>query len=305
MGVPASAPPPPTADADLPADEIDRRVEASLAVLAGAAPADVAARLGVEVELVERWCDLFVAGGCNGVAGRTEASVTTRDRFLALAGHELMTPLTIVRGWSETLAATPDAPAEVVGQGLDAIARAAVQLERIARDALDAAAVALGRFRLVLDDVDLDDLLLRTVEAAGVEQVVLGDRHAGPAVLDPDRIAQVVVNLLANAAQHGDGGPVEVGATRSSSHVLVVVESGGTIDQTTAYELFEPWVRGPGSGGTGLGLYACRAIVSAHGGHIGVRGDEQRTQFWFRLPIEGPPAALLVERSADLDRPHP
>lgn len=298
-------PPPPSAPAAAPpladaGDEIGRRIEAALAVLGGEPPAAVASRIGVEVELVERWCDLFIAGGCNGVAGRTEPTSASRDRFLALASHEFMTPLTIVRGWTETMLGAPDLPVEVREDALRAVARAAQHLERIAHDCLDAAAVALGRFRLVLEEVEVAGLVARVLHDLDEPRCRLVPPDPVVVVADPTRIEQVLRNLLVNAAQHGGEGPIDVSIDRTADHVLVTVGNDGPIDPEAAYALFEPWVRSTGSGGRGLGLYACRALVSAHGGHIGARGEDDRTEFWFRLPITGPPSALLVDRHPDL-----
>lgn len=287
------------------ADEVGRRIEAALEVLAGESAADVAARRGIEPELVERWCDLFVAGGCDRIAGKVEAPAASRDRFLALASHEFLTPLTIIRGWTETLLSAPDADEAIRRTALNAVSRAAVSLERIARDTLDAAAVALGRFRLVLQDVDVADLVRSAVADLGDPNVELGLLSSAPAVVDPARIEQVLFNLLTNAMQHGAEPPVIVGVARTPEFVTVTVRNRGAIEQRIAYELFEPWVRGEGSGGRGLGLYASRAVISAHGGHIGAKSDDEATEFWFRLPVEGPPAALLVERSDDLGAPTP
>ena len=300
MADPAVAPVEERVPAPGSTDEIGRRIEAALAVLGGESPAVVAARAGVEVELVERWCDLFIAGGCNGVAGRTEPATASRDRFLALASHEFMTPLTVVRGWAETLLGAPDLPEEVRNNALEAVARAARQLERIAHDCLDAAAVALGRFRLIVHEVELTGLVARAIADFGEDRVRLAPSPPAAVTADPERVEQVLRNLLANAVQHGGPGPIEVTVTGGVDHVLVTVSNEGTIHPDAAYALFEPWVRSGGAGGRGLGLYACRAVVAAHGGHIGARGEDDRTEFWFRLPIEGPPSALLVDRQPDL-----
>ena len=106
---------------------------------------------------------------------------------------------------------------------------------------------------------------------------------------DADRLAQVISNLVVNAIQHGQGTPVTLTAMEEGDAVTVEVHNGGVpIPPAMMASIFEPLARGGKAGGVhsiGLGLFIARAIVSAHGGEIGVRSSsDQGTTFTARLP---------------------
>jgi signal transduction histidine kinase len=105
--------------------------------------------------------------------------------------------------------------------------------------------------------------------------------------VDPSRLDQVLVNLLANAARHAGGAPIEIKLWTSDKETCVRVrDSGPGIPEAVRSRLFEPFARAPGAApGLGLGLYISREIVEAHGGRIETttaRGEG--TAFTVRLP---------------------
>ena len=106
---------------------------------------------------------------------------------------------------------------------------------------------------------------------------------------DADRLTQVISNLVVNAIQHGQGTPVTLTAVEEGDAVTVEVHNGGVpIPPAIMASIFEPLARGGKAGGLhsiGLGLFIARAIVSAHGGEIGLRSStDQGTTFTARLP---------------------
>ena len=121
----------------------DGHVEAVLSVLRGASVAEVAERSGVAPEAVLNWVDLYCEGGEERLSRRALAP-GTRDRFLTLIAHEFRTPLAIISGWVDTLLSS-EQPPELREEALGAVSRQVAHLERVARDALDAGALARGQ----------------------------------------------------------------------------------------------------------------------------------------------------------------
>ena len=110
-----------------------------------------------------------------------------------------------------------------------------------------------------------------------------------PVACDPDRIGQLLSNLLGNALSHGDpSGPVSVQAgIDDEDFVLSVANTGAPIPDSARAELFKPFSRlkpGEVREGLGLGLYIASQIALAHGGRIDVASDETETRFTFRMP---------------------
>lgn len=272
-----------------------------LDVLAGCPAEDVAARAGVEPELLRRWVALFVEGGALRLAGRLDpSSFEARDRFLVLVAHEFRTPLAVIRGWVETLQAG-GLSAEVHDDALAVVARQVDHLERIARDAIDAGAVAQGRLRLAVGPLDLRAAVARVAAATASPADALVEVEAGPPAVveaDADRVEQVSADVLAHARRLVVDAPVRVRFDAGDEQVTVTVEATGRpLSFEEASELFEPYGRSDTSVGTGLGLYVCRALLAAHGGEIGLRSSGATSQFWFRLPRVGPPGAAHDEES--------
>jgi two-component system OmpR family sensor kinase/two-component system sensor histidine kinase BaeS len=119
-----------------------------------------------------------------------------------------------------------------------------------------------------------------------------------PMVADPQRLGQVLTNLISNAIKFTPpGGQIQVAARQERDHVLCeVVDTGDGIRPDDLPRLFQRFTQLDMSttrqkGGTGLGLSICKAIVEAHGGHIGVRSELGKgSSFWFTLPFSPPGA---------------
>ena len=275
------------------------RVDAVLAVLAGEASATVADRLQIEPELVDRWVELFIEGGRLRLAGRLDpSSFEARDRFLVLIAHEFRTPLTAIGGWVETML-TDELTPDQRRQGMNVILKQVAHLERIARDALDAGAVARGQLRLVVGPVKLRTLIATVAGASRDGNVEVGDGPETEIVADGARMEQIVGDVIAHAVRLASGGPVRV--TIDDDHpdrvTVTVGVPGRGLSYQEASELFEPYRRSDTSVGTGLGLFLGRALLAAHGGEIGLRSGDEGTDFWFRLPRSGPAPSPLVERT--------
>jgi len=277
---------------------LDQRVAAAAELVAGVPAQEVAARLGVEVELVERWRELFVEGGRLRLAGRMEpSSFEARERFLTLVAHELRTPLAVIGGWVETLRDGNLAPAEA-DRALAVVAKQVEQLERTTRNALDAAAVARNQLRLAVSSFDLRHLVVEVLASLQEDPATIADGEPLVVAADRERLEQVTAEVVGHARRLAGSGPLRVAVVeRTGSACVRVTTPGAEIGFEDAAALFEPYERADTSVGTGLGLYLSRALLAAHGGEIGLRSEPGGTELWFRLPTCGPAAGLRAERS--------
>ena len=228
-----------------------------------------------------------------GLAEQLADTEARRVRLLGEMAHEMRTPLTVANG---TVEAMIDGvmPADAEHLGL-----VQVELRRVARLGSDLSALSRaeeGRLELVLRPVRLDGVaqdvvnrLLPQAEDAGVELVVKSEPTV--VVADPDRLAQVVTNLVGNALQAtGAGGGVTVTCTASREALLAVTDTGVGLDGDEVGRVFERFYRGAtprADGGTGIGLTIARGIVEAHGGTLTATspGRGRGATFSVRLPL--------------------
>ena len=271
--------------------DTDPRAAAALAVLGGEPTETVAERMGVAPALVVRWTQQFVAAGAAALQGDHGGDPSHRDRFLALVSHELRTPLAVIRGWTQTLEAMPDRAAEpgLIDAGLRAIAGHTDRLVRLATDLLDSAAVALGRLQLSISEVDLSHVV-RDIAASFPGSRVTVDAPPTVVLADPDRIGQIVTNLLHDGMGRCRG-TLRVGVSADDDWATLRVHVPTPPPPfEEMHALFEPFDAGTGDAHTGLSLYVCRALAVAHGGQCGVDAEDE-LEFWVRLPVRGPGVA--------------
>ncbi|RKH58856.1 hybrid sensor histidine kinase/response regulator [Corallococcus aberystwythensis] len=230
-------------------------------------------------------------------------SLQARDDFLAVASHELKTPLAAFRLHLERLERS---------LGDDALGRAKSPLESAGRQVqrlhalmetlLDVSQLTTGRLALELNDVDLTAVVGKAVARLRDEVERMGvtvTLDAGTPLVgryDKLRIDQVVTHLLSNAAKYGEGRPISVRvAAEDGTARLTVRDQGIGIseeDRARIFERFERAVPGRNYGGLGLGLWIARQVVEAHGGRITVDSKPGLgSTFVVELPIEGLQAA--------------
>ncbi len=225
-----------------------------------------------------------------------------RDEFLMVASHELKTPLVSIRGISQVLdRVVKDGSTE---QALLRRVDAAVdRMQRLIRDLSDAARVDAGTLSLEKSAVDLNALARDAVEEARLgnprrELKFRGSDQPLRVEVDPQRLLQVLANLLSNALKFTapDRGPIIVGVRREASEAWVSVRDPGLgIPVDSLPLIFEKHGRSPTTpplafAGLGLGLYLARAIVLAHDGSIHVTSTEGHgSDFVVKLRL-APPA---------------
>ena len=215
-----------------------------------------------------------VARSFNDMAGRLERADEERRRLLADLGHELLTPLTVVRGEIEAML---DGVHRADPDHLELLLEEVTVMERLIEDLRTLSLAEAGALALHPEPIDLPDLVgdvleahRRSVAAASVEvEVRVGD-DVGEVVLDPVRIREVLANLVVNAIRAmPEGGTLSVGGRIDGDSLVVDVADTGTgIDQAELARVFDRFRKGSTSTGSGLGLTKSRDLVEAHGGTI-------------------------------------
>jgi signal transduction histidine kinase len=216
----------------------------------------------------------------NRMLDRIEASLERERAFVADAGHELRTPLAILKAELELAVREGRSPEELRA----AVASAAEETDRLTQLAEDLLVIARsdqGRLPIKRERMDLGELLERvrrrfSARAAEQGREIAVDSPAGAsAELDPLRIEQALGNLVDNALRHGQG-RVELAASLGDGRVrLEVGDRGPGFSEGFAERAFERFTRadeGRTGGGAGLGLAIVRAISRAHGGDAAANG---------------------------------
>jgi len=221
-----------------------------------------------------------------------------RQEFVANVSHELRTPLSLIKGAVETLLDGGKDDAVALTRFLDIIDRHTDRLTLLINDLLLLSTLESGRLRLVLQPVSLraaiqevmDDFQLRA-RARGVELV----NDVPPALVaeaDPDRLRQVLSNLLDNAVKYGRAEGRATACARSLGDGRIEVsisDDGPGIQPEAQARIFERFyrvdkARSRDQGGTGLGLAIVKHVVQAHGGDVRVEsGPDKGTTFYFTL----------------------
>jgi signal transduction histidine kinase len=234
---------------------------------------------------------------------RAEEANRLKDEFLSTVSHELRTPLNAILGWTWLL----------VGGKLDepGVRRAVQTIERNARaqsqiidDLLDVSSIVTGKLRLKVRTVDLAPLIEAAVEAVrpaaqakGIQVEARMDTRLskrGPLKGDPDRLQQVVWNLLANAVKFTPaGGRIEVLADEADGQARIrVTDTGIGIPDVFLRYVFDRFRQADSSttrthGGLGLGLSIVRHLVELHGGTVSAasEGEGRGATFTVMLPL--------------------
>jgi signal transduction histidine kinase/ActR/RegA family two-component response regulator len=223
-----------------------------------------------------------------------------KDEFLAVVSHELRTPLNAILGWTSLLREGAD-DAQELQEGLDTIDRNAHAQARLIDDLLDVSRIISGKVRLRISEVDLRALALTVTdglrpaaEARGVKIALLSNDEATEVLGDPDRLQQVVWNLVSNAIKFTPrGGGIEVAVTRAGSAVaLEVRDTGQGVRAEFLPRIFDRFSQQDasttrGQSGLGLGLSITRHLVELHGGTITASsaGEGRGATFHVEIPM--------------------
>jgi signal transduction histidine kinase len=235
-----------------------------------------------------------LADSFNQMASSLERQESMRRDFIANAAHELRTPLTNLQGYLEALRdgviIADRATYESLHEEADRLVRLSRSLDALAEGDANTNPPQLEELDLALAVRSAIDLATPSVERAGLRlQTEIPDSL--PARADPDRLAQVLANLLSNAVRYTPtGGSITVRAERQPADVLIsVANTGDGIPPEDLDRLFERFYRVEKSrdrarGGAGIGLAIVKQLVESAGGHVGAESRDGQTRFWFSLP---------------------
>ena len=242
-------------------------------------------------------------------ARELETSDRTRRQLMADVSHELMTPLTAMRGYIETLTMPelqidPQTRQRYMGIVTDETHR----LEQIIGDLLDLARLEGGGMTLRRDRADIAQLFNRVAERhereltdRGITLTARVDGEARSVIADADRLEQALQNLAANAIRHTpETGQIRLTAEKQGAEVVLTVRDNGPgIPSEHLPLIFNRFYKADASrkaagGGSGLGLSIAKAIVERHGGTISARNDDGAV-FEIRLPSSETDDASIIK----------
>ena len=221
-----------------------------------------------------------------------------RSTFISVVAQELQTPIAIIKGYAST-PARPDAAfvAATTRARLVAIEEEADRLNKLVGNLLYASRIQAGGLQMEIVPLDLANLIeavVRRLQAKAPDVTVNLDIPANlpPVMADRDRIEEVLQNLLDNAIKYSPRARVIWLACRATGDEVVVsiTDQGMGISLRDQEQIFQRFRRGRDSStyslpGAGLGLYICKTIVEAHGGHIWLESTlHQGSKFSFSLP---------------------
>jgi len=217
-----------------------------------------------------------------------------KDEFIALASHELKTPLTTLKGYLQLLQ----------GNEKDALNKhfmdkSLKQVDRLASlvgDLLDVTKVVAGKLQLSFEEFDLQKLVIDTIEtfryANLTHTIQLDSAHEALTVhADKQRIEQVLINLITNAIKYSpDASKVTISVSTTGTAALVKIKDEGVgLTPEQQGNIFTRFYRAEGNpniSGLGLGLYLAKEIIERHQGHISVVSELGKgSEFFFTLPL--------------------
>jgi PAS domain S-box-containing protein len=222
-----------------------------------------------------------------------------KDEFLSVASHELRTPLTTIKGYTQLLAQTvDDLSRDERSTYLNAVLGEIDRMMGLISELLDVSRIETNRLQIHPQPVRWLEFLERRASAFRVQnpaRVFVFEPAIEEVIVqaDPDRMRQVVDNLLSNATKYSpDSTPIDVSVRIEDGSMLTSVSDGGIgIPKDEIPRLFERFHRARNVssryyGGLGLGLYIAKAIVEAHKGSISIESEEGRGAcFTVKLPL--------------------
>lgn len=245
-----------------------------------------------------------------------ESATRANDEFLAIVSHELRTPLGAILGWTRMLR-TGMVGRDGLAHALESIERSAAAQARLLDDLFDRSRIVSGKLRVDVRRMDLHqtirdaaDLVQPSAKAKGVIVELSLEDGSAEVAGDPERLQQVVWNLLTNAIKFTPrSGCVTVLARRQRSEIVIEVRDTGVgIPRDFLPYVFDRFRQADSrsrgrANGLGLGLAIVRDLVELHGGVVRAfsRGEGMGSTFTVRLPSASPPAKLprrITRRSA-------
>jgi signal transduction histidine kinase len=225
-----------------------------------------------------------------------------KNDFVAMVAHDFRGPLMAIRGYAEVVGEDPDLPPERIREFMRTIVDQTDDLARLASDTFLITQMEEGQFEYRWSEIDLGPFILDALARMHTDRAITIDvpPRFPRITVDPERLRQVLTNLLTNAIKYSqESTGITVRAReRAPDHVLIeIVDQGLGIPADQIGRLFQKFERVRSEAhdrvsGTGLGLYICRLIVEGHGGRIWAQSaGADGSTFLVLLPVIPPRAA--------------
>ena len=232
---------------------------------------------------------------------KAEESNHLKSAFLANMSHEIRTPMNGIVGFSKLLKQRPDLPKEKVDRYVDIITSNSKVLLNLINDIIDISKIEANQILIGNKTCDLNELLTdlyflfgsekNRFKKSGIDIRLRCPENSVVTELDPDRLRQVLMNLINNALKFTNTGSIEFGYELNGELIKFFVNDTGIgIDKSNVDVIFERFRQVDNSvtrvyGGSGLGLAICKGIVAKMGGEIGVESElGVGSKFWFTIP---------------------
>lgn len=231
----------------------------------------------------------------NDMADELENSEKIKNDFISSVSHELRTPLTAIKGWSETIAASPD-DKETARKGMRVIAEETGRLSDMVEELLDFSRIQGGRFNLSKANMDVfaeltDAVIIYSEKARQENKNLIYDEPSEIVTIygDRNRIRQVFINIIDNAIKYSaDNGRISVDTAVTDKSVIITVEDNGCgIAQSDLSKVKSKFYKANNTvRGSGIGLAVADEIVSAHGGTLVIESElGEYTRVTVTLPL--------------------
>lgn len=239
----------------------------------------------------------------NDMSKELEKSTAAQNEFLSTVSHEMKTPLTAIKGWSETLIETDPNDEQTMKTGLKVIENEAARLQTSVEDLLILSRMAAGRYEIKKTKMDilaeLDETIFLFKDRARKDNISLNytsPDYAAGFLGDPDRIKQVFINLLDNAFKYTEqGGQVDVFTKLirldydvNDELQIIISDTGCGIDEEDLPKVREKFYKSNNNKpGSGIGLAVCDELLNLHGAKMEIESKiEEGTTIKLVFPIE-------------------
>jgi signal transduction histidine kinase len=253
--------------------------------------------LGISVKKMKH--DLYeFASQKDKIQKETEDLVYRRDEFFSIASHELKTPVTSLKAYTQLL--LMDAEGMGDSQSKNMLERMDLQINKLTaliNDLLDTSKIGNGHLIYNNEDFELQDVLsevVASIQPTALEhELILKNKTSVKVCGDRDRIGQVVSNFIMNAIKYApDSKKIIIELNKDNEKVICSVQDFGKgIAPQEQQKIFERFYRVSGNNlntfpGLGLGLFICKDIIEKHHGKIGVKSEKGKgSTFYFELPL--------------------
>jgi signal transduction histidine kinase len=225
----------------------------------------------------------------------------SKSEFLSIASHQLRTPLTVIKGYTSMLQEGSFGKVPVkIAEVLDKVFISTERLISLVESLLNISRIEAGRIQFDMQPVDLTKTIAELVtdfqQKAAAKKLTLEftpEKNVPAASADPQKVKEIISNLLDNAIKYTDKGSINIGLHQESQSIVFTSQDTGLgIEPEDLPRLFNKFVRGKGmqqvhTEGTGLGLYFARMVVEQMGGRIWAEseGKGKGSKFSFSLPM--------------------